>query len=100
MKKRIEFTSTGHSAVFGNFSAGDQAELDAHLADHFVHDAMAAKFIADEKPAAPVIKSEAPSDGDANAGDGAETAAPSAAPAPEPEAAQAAAKPAPKARKK
>jgi hypothetical protein len=51
--KRIQFTSTGHSAVFGNFTAGDEARLPDDLANHFVHDAMAAKFVseADVHPA-------------------------------------------------
>ena len=53
MRRHIEFTHSGSSAIVGNFAAGDRLTCAADLADHFVHDAGCAKFLDAEVAAAP-----------------------------------------------
>lgn len=51
----IRFTHTGSSAVFGNFSAGDELTCGAEAAEHFVTQARAAEYVQRGQPAqAPV----------------------------------------------
>jgi hypothetical protein len=48
----IEFTHTGHSAVFGSFSAGDRLRCGPEAARHFVEEARCARY-ADSAPELP-----------------------------------------------
>jgi hypothetical protein len=52
----IEFTHTGHSAVFGSFSAGDRLRCGAEAAQHFVEEARCAKYADSEASAAPAAQ--------------------------------------------
>jgi outer membrane biosynthesis protein TonB len=59
----IEFTSQGHSALLGAFSAGDRKTVSEAEAAHFVDEAMAAVRVvapAAEPEPAPAVAEEAP----------------------------------------
>lgn len=47
---RIKFRSTGCNAVFGNFSADDEARVSPELAKHFVEEVGCAEYL-EGKPA-------------------------------------------------
>jgi hypothetical protein len=47
---RIKFRSTGCNAIFGNFSADDEARVSPELAKHFVEEVGCAEYL-DGSPA-------------------------------------------------
>lgn len=58
--RQIEFTHTGHSAIFGNFRAGDLLRCGDAEAKHFVEDARCARYVEASPLPEPITSAPAP----------------------------------------